>query len=686
MLKFLRKYNKIILVIGGSLLMVAFLAPQAIQQLGQLQNRTVATMDGRKVKERELFDAASELRAVNALGGTGGTANALLNLSQGTGADADLHWYLLTKEAEAGGFVGSDADGRGYYNTIAEQISLLILRSSREYQSIAGQFGQNLAERLMISGQLPGLRPEQQFPTLREAYLGRLAQTENNAAGAGRMTSIEDLHRAVAKMRGIQRMRAAYLNVSRPSGPRLRAEGSERFRGVQTDFLAIPASRFIADESEPTEAEIAEHFEARADTNPVDDEFGIGYLQPQRVKLEWLRLDRLALLDAIEIPIVEVSKRWQLERDLYPGEFEEEESRVRAVLENERADALLQIADRAIKGEFGKVTRELNRDGDYFELPDTWAEQRPELTSIAQTIADRILEREGVEIPLPTVDRRDTEWQNGFELSQLEGFAFGTVRVGSQSANAAGAILQVRELNPNPNIPIQVGLLAAEHPVRGGDGSLTYFRVLDARDVSAPDTVDEVREQVVESIKTLRAYERLTNELPGYLDVAKSGGLQAVADALNAGLGEDDDTLVTVQTDTTLSTNPQGVPAVFADQNVLDELFLFVETIDPTVEPETIPGEDRTYALLAPRRLSAVVGLVDRYVPLTEDDFRVLYGQARQAITGLEIAEAEAGDDPFSLERMIERHGWTPVGRGANRPAAAAAEEAEEATEATDAG
>ena len=99
MLKFLRKYNKFILVIGGSLLMVAFLAPQAIQQIGKIQNRTVATMDGRNVKERELFEAASELRAVNALGGTGGTATALLNLSQGSGSDADLHWYLLPKEA-----------------------------------------------------------------------------------------------------------------------------------------------------------------------------------------------------------------------------------------------------------------------------------------------------------------------------------------------------------------------------------------------------------------------------------------------------------------------------------------------------------------------------------------------------------------------------------------------------------
>ena len=35
MLKFLRKYKAIIMVVGGSLLMVVFLLPQAAQQFGQ---------------------------------------------------------------------------------------------------------------------------------------------------------------------------------------------------------------------------------------------------------------------------------------------------------------------------------------------------------------------------------------------------------------------------------------------------------------------------------------------------------------------------------------------------------------------------------------------------------------------------------------------------------------------------
>ena len=51
MLKFLRKYNQYILVCGGVLLMVAFLVPGALRQLGQNPDRVVVfTIDGHKVR------------------------------------------------------------------------------------------------------------------------------------------------------------------------------------------------------------------------------------------------------------------------------------------------------------------------------------------------------------------------------------------------------------------------------------------------------------------------------------------------------------------------------------------------------------------------------------------------------------------------------------------------------------
>ena len=64
MLKFLRKYNKWILVVGGVLLMVAFLAPQAIQQMPRLRDPVMAEYNGQSVKASKLEQADAELRAV----------------------------------------------------------------------------------------------------------------------------------------------------------------------------------------------------------------------------------------------------------------------------------------------------------------------------------------------------------------------------------------------------------------------------------------------------------------------------------------------------------------------------------------------------------------------------------------------------------------------------------------------
>ncbi|MEO1584041.1 MAG: hypothetical protein AAFR96_05640 [Planctomycetota bacterium] len=655
MLKFLRKYNKIILVIGGSLLMVAFLAPQAIQQVGQLQNRTVATMDGRKVKERELFDASNELRALNALGGTGGLATALLGLDQASSADADLHWYLLSKEAEEGGFVGSDLDGRSFYPALAEQIAVFAIRSGPQYRQAAAQLGQSMADQFILA---------QQLPQMRQNFLNNIERTENAAASAGRFTTIEELHRSVAKLRGIQRMRAAYAGVARPSGPRLRAVGSDVFRAIEADLVTISAARFNDAESDPSEAELQAHFASLADVNPIDNEFGLGYLQPQRVKVEMIRLDAEAIRSAIEIPSVDVTRRWLRERETtYPGELDEERDRVVAALEGERVEALITEAQKIIRGEVLRTSGQLPRSGDYLELPETWASERPTLEAIADAVVSRIADRQSFEMPRPTIVRLVDEWQTGQDLVTVEGLAASSVRAGSQNVSPAAAMLQVRELNPNPVMPIQVGVIAADFPVRSSDGSVTFFRVIDSRDVSPPDSIEEVRAEAVADLKTLRSYDRLAGELPGYLEVARAGGLGAMVDALNAGRSEEDESWLSLEASVRIAAaQPASAPPVLADEDVLGEVFAFAETIDPTVEPESIDASRRTLSVLSPRTLSAAVGTINRYVPLTQEDFRQLFGQAQQAIIARELSRLDAVDNPFSLERLRERHGWTATG------------------------
>ncbi len=119
MLKFLRKYDKWILAVGGSLLMVAFLLPQALQQLGQSGGeRVVATFAGGTVTAQERIDANTRVRF---LASAAGPVLAQLGVNE-----AD-HWVMLVDEARRGGFIGGPETGREYFSNLVRAPGALIL-------------------------------------------------------------------------------------------------------------------------------------------------------------------------------------------------------------------------------------------------------------------------------------------------------------------------------------------------------------------------------------------------------------------------------------------------------------------------------------------------------------------------------------------------------------------------------
>lgn len=100
MFKFLRKYNKLILAVGGVLLMITFLIPQAFKgtrDAGQ-HNVTIGTFaNGDKMTGADLARAQAELQVLERTpyGGVPGLGR----------IDRPEHWYLLVHEAEKAGLV-----------------------------------------------------------------------------------------------------------------------------------------------------------------------------------------------------------------------------------------------------------------------------------------------------------------------------------------------------------------------------------------------------------------------------------------------------------------------------------------------------------------------------------------------------------------------------------------------------
>lgn len=648
MLKFLRKYNKWILVIGGSLLMVAFLAPQLVEQLPRMRDRTVATFDGRPVKESKLMQAASELRAINALGGVGNLTNIFLGLTAPNN-DQDIEWYMLTREAEEAGYIGSDGDGATLYPLIAQQLALMqadmMLQQNPGLESLRNQIASSYVEQ----------------------WNQRLISSEPNAANAGQFRTVEELREAVAKLRGVMRMRNAYATMGRLSVSRATRTGSETFDAAGVDFVVIPADRFTDAVAEPTEEQILAHYEKYASAVPSETEFGIGYLQPQRVKLEWIAIEREPIENAITIDPVEASKHHQLNKDRFPGAFTDHRDDIIAELKRQKAERIMGQAENFVRSEIVRATRTLERQGGYLSLPEDWATQRPTLESIAQHVVEKVAQaNDGLAIPLPSVSIRNSEWLTQQEVYALPGFGPSTGRVGSASFPAVAAVFAVRELNPTPAIPVQVGLLASDFPTTGNDGSRYFFRVLDARKESAPESLDEVRADVVRDIKRLEAYQRIVDELAGYTEVAINAGLEEVVDAVNAGLpAEGEEPEGTASLRVRISENAllrsragQGTPPIFGDEDVLRAALDVAEPLDPTVRVEDIPLPDRTFAVPAPKALSVVIGRVSELQPLTQEDFAIAYNQLSSVLTQLEVDALGAVDNPFTYQRLIERHNW----------------------------
>ena len=116
MFKFLRKYSSWILVIGGSLLMITFLAPQAITGLAQYSASTGSTWanvgpNGDKVSVGEFDLLQRQTRLINELQG-----NPLNQLGVGS---SPAHWYLMLREAREAGLIPGPSSGRAIAEGIA---------------------------------------------------------------------------------------------------------------------------------------------------------------------------------------------------------------------------------------------------------------------------------------------------------------------------------------------------------------------------------------------------------------------------------------------------------------------------------------------------------------------------------------------------------------------------------------
>ena len=655
MLKFLRKYSKWLLIIFGVLLMVAFTAPQAIQQLGNAAaNRTVAQIDGREVKldELQLADRQQALLRQRL------PSQVMPPLDP---ENEGLHWLMLREEAEKAGLVGVAGDGAIWVEDFAARFA----RQQVEVQ-LAQRVGPQLAAQ--FADQQWAMMDPQDRQNMIDGMAEFLRRPPSNI-------SEREYHEALSVARGINRLRGDYLESAPLSDIRAKLDAAQLQRFALVEAFWISGRDVMEIAGELTEEQLREHFERFASTPLGGGEFGIGYTLPERLKIEYLKIDRQAIEANITPDPLEVRKRYQTDvrrREAdgqEPLPFDEVRGNIEQDVRREIADDVIKAAQQAFVGAMGEATRALESEGPYKRLPEGFASERPSFETVAQRMVEtvgltRFPEAQGgsVTLPEPQVVRpQGWLWPNA--LMALEDFGRAQISIGSAQAPVAQVLFAVRELRPEmgARLAIQKDLPVVDVPATDPQGNVYFYTVLDVRPESRPDEMAEIREQVVEDWKALTAFQTLSDRAEQAATNAAQNGLTSAAVELMTAIGAEGE----APTPRTIQVSPSSVSTAtgFQDQLIAelntetfqDAVMGVFESLDPLVLIDETPLPDRTLGVPIPATLTLAVGMVNRVTPLTVETYRQ---QADRLDTMLRIDELRAAlstGNPFSFEAMSER-------------------------------
>ncbi|MCL4743375.1 MAG: hypothetical protein KJZ54_14360 [Phycisphaerales bacterium] len=668
MLRFLRKYNKYILVIGGALLMVVFLVPQAIQGMaGNPMKRTAGRLDGEKVSVGDMTLAAQEAAAIGEF---------LPMMASLVDRDArDAHWLLLAREAEQAGYVGGPDDGLDWIPDLASDFVINDLY--RQYQQFAS-FIPNLDA--FVAQQFASEQGQEMVREYQTALLSR----RMSIAGSARLT-LDQFDTALAKARGIIRMLDAYQRAARYSDRAGYEVASEYLNHAATACLQLTADELADETGEPTRDELVEHFNRYRDLEPGSGEFGIGYRLPPRVKLEYLRISRSEIEGAIRLDLVDLMKHHSQNRDRYPGEFEAERPLIERELLNTKATRVLDTADAAVRAEIARAVRQLPTADGYRVLPPDWATRRPDLVAIAEAVVQAVKDAEGVTIPLPAVWIKAADWLTAADLMALEGIGTARARVGTQDVSSVQLMGAVRELSGPNELGLQVGVPYADATLRDGQGNRYYFTVLDASRAKTPDSIEELQDPSVvgRDWRALRAYERLAARADEIAAQAAESGLEALAEQHfkpNPDNPSDPTPASRIQARVNVfreTLRPEGLS--FGTPEFCRTVYAAASRIDPTVPIDSVPNSDRYLAVPVPAARSLVVVRIDGFVPLTLERYRESGDRVERFHAQGRLRSVATGESPYSLANLIRRHNFLLVGDYASgRSAEAGDEEASE--------
>jgi hypothetical protein len=613
MFKFLRKYNKLMLAVFGVLLMITFLIPQAFDKFSQRSGASGAVYatigDGDKIRGADRERAQRELELLEKLG---------IRLP-GLGAIRQPeHWYLLVREADDAGLIGT---------------------------------GQSVPI------------PEETLQTI-------LANT-----GERDVSLIQDTY---AKYIGVMQMMNLYQTGGLYSDRRLRSAAELLMHQAFVQIVPIRAESDKA-QVDPTEQQIAEQFAKYADKLPVSDdarrssddetESMFGYKLPDRVKLEWLKIPSESVRRSIEQSEAFSNVALRLHWRRNPNQTFPAVDENAAVPQEVRDDLLAKLTSEKLDeiAKYASDQLRLNRRGlreqdGYVVLPEDWEEKKLDL----QQLAADIQKKYGID--LPAYESTGDRWTAVSEVGKVHDIGGTTTDKFGMPIRFAQLIESTKEFNGTPlAAPMQKDV--AGPPLKGVDGSVFIFRIIGADPAHKPSSVDEVRDAVVADLKRQSHFEQLEKSAAEIELDAEKRGLLALAmehdtavENANVSLTDMFTMQQRLQYGLPLTIDPQPLPGIGQSRAANEAIIRYSLSLPEDTLIDNLTEEQRTFVVPVRDRLALAVVRIMRSNPLTLERFAELAQKnaIQQLVGSEEIGKTNTLEEGFGFDALAKRHKYVP--------------------------
>jgi hypothetical protein len=657
MLKFFFKYNKYILAVGVTFLMITFLIQPTLSMFRPDPSEApVGTIGGEEVTLGEQRAASVELQVLQAVSPL---------LAQMSLADP-TQWMLVVRDARAMGLSASQAEVEGLL------LSLEI--DDAKVAQIARRMGTSVD---LVQKAVAHWIVAQQYHEL--------------VSGLGHLPLVADVNtpsRVGHVLRGARLLQAGYVSdallelesargVPRVSEPLAKHFLQDRLARVRVVAVGVDSGRYHDRAGQPSREAINDLFNRFKERLPGEGEpYGFGYRVPERVKIEYLTIPYARVRERVTVeeadalryyddhaeefkvsspPTADGSAAGDAVVRPYAEVRDQIVNRLKDAKATEQIDRMAKTAQAVLLDD----ARHLDESGGYRQIPLGW-EPMP-----LSAVAEHLQRLFGV---LPDVTRRDDRWLTRQELAELAGIGSAGVVAGRTMAPFDQYVFSCRELlgdgggHPLASLRLQAKLPGAT--VQSADGTRYIFRLIDAEPGRVPSTVEEVIEQVTRDAARLAAYEVLQAEAQAWLERARGESLQRLSEELGS-------PLVSPEPFAKWQVSPGGslevpvLPEIGQDERLIGAVFELVGRLNAAGGVSQASEADRTVAVPVDRKQALYLVRVEEFQPMTVEQYRRVVEKSQSATWILQALQTgDRGDrprNPLSMEELSARVGYKPL-------------------------